>query len=227
MLYGYRYSNNKPRTYSKCLGVDGKEYIIRMDALTSGATKNITGAMTTTKELEGQKLGLLTALYPTDKRASNGGVIWHCRCDCGNECDVTASNLIRGHSRSCGCNHQSKWAALIEEQLRTLNVEYEPEKRFQDCRNLSGSDMLPFDFYIPSMNKIIEYDGEHHFMPVKGWGGEEKFKKTKENDEIKNRYCERNNIELLRIPYTKTAEEIIKMVNCFVARNDHTLEGND
>jgi very-short-patch-repair endonuclease len=87
--------------------------------------------------------------------------------------------------------------------------------------------MLPFDFYLPTINKIIEYDGEHHFVPVKGWGGEKKYNKIKENDEIKNEYCDDNNIELLRIPYTKTVDEIKKMINSFVVRNDHTLKGND
>ena len=29
---------------------------------------------------------------------------YHCICDCGNECDVFATNLVRGHTTSCGCN---------------------------------------------------------------------------------------------------------------------------
>lgn len=68
--------------------------------------------------------------------------------------------------------------------------------------------MLPFDFYLPSYNILIEYDGEHHFQPVKGWGGEEKFKLTQKNDEIKNNYCKDNNITLLRLPYTHTENDI-------------------
>lgn len=73
--------------------------------------------------------------------------------------------------------------------------------------------MLPFDFYLYDKNIIIEYDGLHHFEPVKGWGGEEKFKITQENDEIKNTYCKNNNITLIRIPYTCTKEEIIQIIN--------------
>ncbi len=37
------------------------------------------------KDITGQRFGILTALYPTDKRDSNQSVIWHCRCDCGKE----------------------------------------------------------------------------------------------------------------------------------------------
>lgn len=28
---------------------------------------------------------------------------WHCLCDCGNECDVSYSNLVSGRQQSCGC----------------------------------------------------------------------------------------------------------------------------
>ena len=37
-------------------------------------------------------------------------------------------------------------------------------------------------------------------------GGEEGFKRRIENDEIKNKYCKDNGIELLRIPYWKRDE---------------------
>lgn len=77
--------------------------------------------------------------------------------------------------------------------------------------------MLPFDFYIPKYNLIIEYDGFHHFYPVNGWGGEEKFKLTQENDAIKNKYCKENDITLLRIPYTDSKEDIIRKINYFMS----------
>ena len=227
MLYGYKKSGNKARTYCKCVGIDNKEYIIRLDALTSGSTKHIKGANAQYTDLSGEKFGKLTVVRPTNKRASNGSVIWHCKCDCGNECDVSRSKLLSNHTRSCGCRHQSKWVDLIEDILMKMNIKYDKEKRFNDCKNKKGTDMLPFDFYLPSFNAIIEYDGEHHYIPIDGWGGEEKYHKVLENDEIKNNYCDDNNIELLRIPYTKTKEEIIDMIKSFVVRNDHTLKGND
>lgn len=43
-------------------------------------------------------------MYPTNKRSSDKSVIWHCKCDCGNECDVSGSHLRSGHTVSCGCN---------------------------------------------------------------------------------------------------------------------------
>lgn len=221
MLYQYKPKPEikKPRTYCRCIGVDNKEYIIRADALEGGSTLHIKGAMKqkTFVDISGQRFGHLVALYPSDKRASNGGVIWHCLCDCNNYCDVTLNNLERGHTRSCGCNNRSKYEEYIHDYLESLHIYFEEEKRFSDCRNSKGSDMLPFDFYIPEQNILIEYDGQHHFEPIKGWGGEEKFKLTQENDKIKNKYCEEKNIKLLRIPYTNSKEDIINKINYFMS----------
>lgn len=94
--------------------------------------------------------------------------------------------------------------SLIANIFTKNNIKFESEKRFKD----DSVKYKPFDFYIKDLNLIIEYDGEHHFQPVRFGGmSEEKaienFIKTKENDEIKNQYCKDNGIDLLRIPYTE------------------------
>ena len=207
MLYNY---NNKHRTYCRCVTVNGNEVVVRADALQSGATHCAKGAGRTGKAMDitGERFGLLRAISPTDKRTSNGAVIWMCQCDCGNTTEVPLGQLTRKHTLSCGCRHQSKWEMFIRDFLVLLNVEFVQQKRFSDCMNKKCSDTLPFDFYLPSYNIIIEYDGEHHFHPVQGWGGEEKFNITQQNDCIKNDYCKINNITLLRLPYTYTEEDI-------------------
>ena len=53
--------------------------------------------------LEGQHFGRLTALYPTGERDYKGSVLWHCRCACNRELNVSADSLIHGNYRSCGC----------------------------------------------------------------------------------------------------------------------------
>ena len=213
MLYRYQFNeNSKPRTYCKCQSADGQEVIVRADALQSGATKSMKGAGRSGKmiDLSGMKFGLLTAIEPTTERASNGSVVWKCKCDC-NKKDytyVSAGQLIRGHTLSCGCRHQSKWEMLITNLLVELKIKFDSQKRFVDCTNKKQTDMLPFDFYLPDYNMCIEYDGEHHFTPINGWGGYEKFLITKENDSIKSMYCIKNNIKLLRLPYTYSEDDI-------------------
>ena len=56
------------------------------------------------KDLTGKKFGRLTALYPTGERLRHS-MIWHCKCDCGNECDKAADQLRGGYVKSCGCLH--------------------------------------------------------------------------------------------------------------------------
>lgn len=211
MLYNY---NNKHRTYCKCVTANDDIVIVRADALQSGATHCAKGAGKTGKPMDvaGKRFGLLVAIKPTEKRGSNGAVIWECICDCGNVAYVPLGQLTRGHTLSCGCRHQSKWEMFIGDLLTNYGINFVPQKRFSDCMNQKGSDMLPFDFYLPDHNIVIEYDGEHHFQPVKGWGGEEKFNITKQNDYIKTNYCAANNITLLRIPYTHKKDEIKKEI---------------
>lgn len=77
------------------------------------------------------------------------------------------------------------------------------EKRFKDCRNILP---LPFDFYIPNKNLLIECDGEGHYFPCNfnqcsKEDGIKSFELTKHNDKIKDIYCKSKNIKLLRIPY--------------------------
>ena len=59
------------------------------------------------RDISGQHFNKLTALYPTLKR-QYGYVVWHCRCDCGNEKDVALNCLIQGHTGTCGCGQRRR-----------------------------------------------------------------------------------------------------------------------
>lgn len=87
-------------------------------------------------------------------------------------------------------------------------IQYITQKSFDDCKHINK---LQYDFYLPEYNLCIEYDGQQHFIPIDGWGGEEGFKKQKIRDNIKEQYCNDNNINLLRIPYYEcNPEEMIE-----------------
>ena len=72
------------------------------------------------KDLTGQRKGQLTALCPTDKRDGKGSVIWRCRCDCGNEIEMTESDFVFGGSVSCGCVRQQRWDDFLPAQWLTF-----------------------------------------------------------------------------------------------------------
>jgi hypothetical protein len=104
------------------------------------------------------------------------------------------------HLRGSGCRNctESKGEKAIAKFLTKNNIHFERQYKFPDCRNIFE---LPFDFYIPSMRTVIEYDGEQHFKPLPFFGGEKAFEKLKINDKIKSEYCEDNTIDMLRISY--------------------------
>lgn len=101
-----------------------------------------------------------------------------------------------GHGCS-QCNSSSRGENMIKSFLEKRNIEFSRNHRFDDCKRKKK---LRFDFYLPEKNMIIEYDGEHHFIENK-YFGKGNLKYISENDEIKNKYCVDNGIQIIRIPY--------------------------
>lgn len=118
------------------------------------------------------------------------------KCSCGNEFITSFTNYERNnvnHCFSCSCK-ESSGERIIRDFLDDNNIVYIQEKRFDDCRDKKP---LPFDFYLPDKNVIIEFDGIQHFKEVETMD----HKTTKRHDGIKNKYCDSNHIDLIRIPY--------------------------
>lgn len=55
------------------------------------------------KDLSGKRFGRLVVLTLSNKRDSNGRLLWECICDCGNKKTTTSDSLNSGHVKSCGC----------------------------------------------------------------------------------------------------------------------------
>ena len=85
------------------------------------------------------------------------------------------------------------------------NISFIPQYRFIDCKDIRP---LPFDFYLPDFNLCIEYDGRHHFIPIKRWGGEIELKNIQYRDLLKNEYCVKNKIKLLRFKFNQDMKQI-------------------
>lgn len=62
-------------------------------------------------DISGQKFNKLTAIKPIGKYKS-GNVIWQCRCDCGNICEVDGSILRKYKQKSCGCYPSERMAKI-------------------------------------------------------------------------------------------------------------------
>lgn len=56
-------------------------------------------------DLTGQRFGLLTVNQP-GPNTKHGRARWYCVCDCGTVRLVIATDLVRGHTKSCGCGRR-------------------------------------------------------------------------------------------------------------------------
>ena len=149
----------------------------------------------TGNDLTNKTFGKWTVIEKTNKRASNGGVYWHCICECGNEKNILAQSLLNGQSLSCGEHSNiSKGNSKIIEILNSNNIQYETEKKFNSCKDKRE---LPFDFYIEN-KYLIAYDGTQHFHKNSIFD----YEYTHNHDLLKSKWCKENNIPLIRIPYT-------------------------
>lgn len=132
---------------------------------------------------------------------SNTPILHKCLKD-GYEWKSKPHNLIYGYG--CPRCHMSKGERAIQLWLENHNIEYEFQKRFDDCKD---DRVLPFDFYLPDSNSCIEYQGAQHYRPIDFFGGEDYFTYVAKHDEIKMNYCKNTNKPLLQLPYFKNVEE--------------------
>jgi hypothetical protein len=101
--------------------------------------------------------------------------------------------------------------AVIFNYLTKNNIVFEQEKKY-NLRSPKGG-LLRYDFYIPSLNTLLEFDGGQHFKPIR-WNSldtdeqiKEKFEYLQLCDKLKNEYATNNNLKLVRIKYNEDVEQ--------------------
>lgn len=107
-------------SYWKCRCDCGVEKEVKGQSLTSGKSQSC-GCYKKdfwTKDISNQRFGRLIALSNTGKTSSNHYVIWQCKCDCGNVCEVDLHSLQKGNTKSCGCLRKERAAAAVSEKCR-------------------------------------------------------------------------------------------------------------
>jgi hypothetical protein len=71
------------------------------------------------RQYAGKRFGRLVALGPVGKNPFHGGIVWQCRCDCGNTVNVAAGNLGNGTTKSCGCLRSSNKSCVTHGMSRS------------------------------------------------------------------------------------------------------------
>lgn len=125
--------------------------------------------------------------------------------DNSHEFITTPAAILSGNS-TCTVCHLSNMELLTRQYLDNNHILYEQQKRFKDCKDKY---MLPFDFYLPEYNTIVEDDGEQHHKVVDFFGGEEGYNTRVKHDTIKNKYCKKKGINLIRINYDEDIESVL------------------
>lgn len=150
------------------------------------------------------------------------------RCKCGEEFEATFREVRDRNVHCCrGCRGaKSSLEIYTENILKRNKIEYISQFKYEDCKNKKP---LPFDYYLPKYNLLIEVDGKQHFMPYRFHDDINSFADRVYNDAIKNAYCEDNNISLLRIPYftaNKAESMIMNEINKYV-NTEITIENKN
>lgn len=126
---------------------------------------------------------------------------WKCLCrNCGKITKIRSDSLTSGDVIYCNyCNKNiSQGERKIASILKENNINFISQKSFDSCRFPDTNFVAKFDFYVNN-KYIIEFDGRQHFKDY----GNFYFNvpKIQEHDKIKNQWCFKNNIPLIRIPY--------------------------
>lgn len=131
------------------------------------------------------------------------------RCKIHNEIYYVTPDLIVQGAGNCPKCTYSSGEYKVANYLDSKGYEYIFQYSFFGNKEIRNK---RFDFYIPSTNTCIEYDGIQHFEPVEIFGGKNAFEYMKKNDETKNKYCLENHITIIRIPYT--VDDVGKYLKC-------------
>lgn len=124
------------------------------------------------------------------------------------------NHLDKNKFSGCPKCNQSIGEKKIYDFLLNNNIPFEFQKKFNGCKNKRN---LIFDFYLSKHNLCIEYNGIQHYEEKDYFGGENSLNYIKNNDNIKNNYCENNNINLLIIKYNE--DVITKLSDLKINKN--------
>jgi very-short-patch-repair endonuclease len=119
--------------------------------------------------------------------------------------------MPRNHIEGQGCPHChiSYGERIIKSWLSDNNIRFIQQYKFKELK--IGKRFLQFDFYLPDINTLIEYDGEQHYRPVRFNGisidrAVANFKKSQHRDSLKDKFCENKKVTLIRISYNQNKE---------------------
>lgn len=100
---------------------------------------------------------------------------------------------------------KSKGERNVIKFLKKLDWNVSSEVSYED---LYDANYLRFDVEATKGDKsfLVEFDGRQHFEPIDIFGGIQAFNITKKHDKMKDAYCKKKGLKLLRIRYDENVE---------------------
>ena len=118
---------------------------------------------------------------------------------------------LQKHIKICtgkftGSSGEFKIIQLLDELGLDKDVDYIYDQTYWDVKDKG---LLRWDFILRHKEHnpmVIEYDGKFHYKPIRMGNmtdeeAQTAFDNNQRRDRIKNDYCDKNNIPILRIPY--------------------------
>lgn len=221
-----KYTRNQT-TYAHCICDCGNEVDVRATELTrkDGKATQSCGCLQSERTSEANHIDFTNKVFQNGVKVlrphhqtDRGVWEWVCQCPiCGKEFNAIPARISCNHVTSCGCEKISSGERIVANILSNMEIEFETEYTFSECKDVRA---LPFDFYIPKYNTVIEYNGRQHYCPIEYFGGEEQFVKQTLHDSLKRDYCTKNNIIYIEIPYYYSYDEITETLQTSFIRRD-------
>ena len=122
---------------------------------------------------------------------SNKKVWWI--CNRGHEWKALISSRTGSNKSHCPTCNESKGEKQISKYLENKGIKFEKQKKFQSLGRLR------YDFFIPRLSLLIEYDGQQHFDPKNYFNQKSSFEKARIRDRKKVVFAAKRGYSMFRI----------------------------
>ena len=169
----------------------------------SGKQRTTQDFITLAKEVHGERYDYSQAVYVGAK--SKVDII----CRTHGVFTQTPDSHCLTHKQGCPSCKASTGERAIYKALRDMRItDFVCEKQFDGLQAPDTNVPLRFDFYLPSYNTLIEFDGHAHFNCVNFSGTMSahdmlaNLERTQYLDNVKNMFAASHGYKLIRIHYT-------------------------
>jgi very-short-patch-repair endonuclease len=111
------------------------------------------------------------------------------------------------YGQGCPLCRTSKQEVLISKYLTEREIPF--TYQYSVLKSSRTGKYLPYDFYIPSKNLLLEFDGKFHFMKVYK---EHNLEKQKVHDRYKDMWAYHNGYNLIRINHNQNLEQELNKI---------------